>query len=405
MTKINKALMASTAIALASGLAMPASAQDPSAAPGVVHSQKKLKLRLYGQITRAFGVVGDGESTTFKTGENGNTATRMGIRGRGKVTNDISLATRMEFSVRSGDEQGGSQFVNQGGASSRFDVRHLDVIISSKRFGGVRIGRGDSATNGTSERQLAPGMNSGRLGGSVHHVIGEFILMDEDDSLQPQAVSTVDRFFNSFDGAGRQNRIRYDTPTLFGFKGAVAFIDKDNFDASVFYSGKIAGTEIAGAIGYVHTIGSSGAGDSTGFANGTRGGTALVSGIEQVNGSVSVRTPIGLGATFSGATQWQERTPAGASLKENPTNLVPSIWYTTKLTELGATTVEYAFQYCDNCGFKGDEGRGHAVTLMQKVDNVGGDYFLGFRYIDAETETNDNIEPLWWFGGGFRQRF
>ena len=101
MTKLNKALMASTAIAFASGLAMPASAQDPSAAPGVVSSQKKVKLRLYGQIARQFGVVGDGETTTFKQGPNGNTSTRMGIDGRGKITKDISLRTRMEYQVQS----------------------------------------------------------------------------------------------------------------------------------------------------------------------------------------------------------------------------------------------------------------------------------------------------------------
>ena len=63
MTKLNKALMATTAIAFTGGLALPASAQkapDPSAAPGVVKSGKKVKLRLYGQITRQFGFVNDG---------------------------------------------------------------------------------------------------------------------------------------------------------------------------------------------------------------------------------------------------------------------------------------------------------------------------------------------------------
>ena len=122
MTKLNKALMASTAIAFASGLAMPASAQDPSAAPGVVSSQKKVKLRLYGQIARQFGVVGDGETTTFKQGPNGNTSTRMGIDGRGKITKDISLRTRMEYQVQSSSTGGGNQFENEGepGSASRF---------------------------------------------------------------------------------------------------------------------------------------------------------------------------------------------------------------------------------------------------------------------------------------------
>ena len=399
MTKLNKALMASTAIAFATGLAMPASAQDPAAAPGVVASQKKVKIKLYGQVARQFGFVGDGETVTFKQGENGVTSTRMGIDGRGKVTNDISLRTRFEFSVQSGDTGGGSQFVNEGGSSSRFGVRHLDVILSSKKFGAVWIGRGDSSSNGTSEVNLA-GMDSARLGGSAANLVGEYMLLDENENLATRTVATVDRFFDSFDGANRQNRIRYDTPTFFGFMASVSMIDKHNVDSAIYYEGKIAGTEISGGVGYCHTEGTQSAGSSTCFANGT-----TTSGIDQLNGSISVKLPMGLGATFSGGTQWQKRTAAGASTNENPYNLSPSVFYTTKVTELGSTTFEYAYEYCKHCGRKDDKGNAHMVTVMQRVDSIGGDYFVNFNYIDAETRTNDNIEPLWYFGGGFRQRF
>jgi hypothetical protein len=409
MTKLNKALMASTAIVFASGLAMPASAQDPSEAPGVVSSQKKVKLKLYGQITRSFGLVGDGESVTFKTGTNGNTSTRMGIDGRGKITNDISLRTRMEFQVDSGDPGGGSQFVNQAGSSSVFAVRHLDAIISSKKFGAVWIGRGATVSDGTAEVDLA-GTSSGRLGGSVVNLIGDYIMMDKNSSAVPQAVATVGRFFNSFDGASRQNRIRYDTPTLFGFRAGVGFIDKHNMNAGIWYKGKIGGTQLAGAIGYCHTSGTQSAGSGTCFANGTTS-TA----VDQLDGSISFKTPIGLGATFSGGTEWRERTAAGASLIKDGYNIQPSIFYTTKVTELGSTTFEYAFQYCKDCGAgtasngAGSEAFGHSVMALQRIDSVGGDYFVTFRYIDAElgsgSTVNDDIEPLWFFGGGFRQRF
>jgi hypothetical protein len=400
MTKLNKALMASTAIAFASGLAMPASAQDPSAAPGVVHSQKKVKIKLYGQIARQFGFVGDGESVTFKQGANGNTSTRMGIDGRGKVTNDISLRTRMEFQVQSGDTGGGTQFVNQGGSSSRFVVRHLDVIMSSKKFGAVWMGRGDSSSNGTSEVNLA-GMDTARLGGSNVNTIAEYRLMDKNSGLIPQQVATVDRFFNSFDGASRQNRLRYDTPTFFGFKGSVSLIDKHNFDSSVRYKGKIAGTQLAAGVGFCHTRGAQSAGSGACFGN---GGT--IQGISQVNGSVSFKTPIGLGATFSGGTQWRDITAAAAStVANNPWNINPSIFYTGKFSELGSTTFEYSFQYSEDVRAPGDEGMSHSVIALQRVDSIGGDYFVTFRYVDAETATNNNIEPLWFVGGGFRQRF
>ena len=404
MTKLNKALMASTAIAFASGLALPASAQDPSAAPGVVKSSNKVKLRLYGQITRQFGFVSDDDATTFKQGPNGNTSTRMGIDGRGKITKDINLRTRFEFALNSGNSTGGPQFSNQPGAND-FDIRHLDVIISHKQFGAVWIGRGDTATNGTSEINLAPGMNSGRLGGSTHHVASEFRILDDAEAGEPSAVGTVDRFFGNFDGAGRQNRIRYDSPTLFGFKFGASLIDKHNYDVALRYSGQVLGTKIRGGVGFCSTKGPSNAGDGSCFGN---GGT--VEGIEQVNGSMSLLTPIGVGVTMSGAKQWLNRSDAALSDNKTPFNLQPSVFYTTKVTELGATTLEYAFQYTEDgsggaAGADGDKGYGHAVTLLQKVDSVGGDYFLGFRYFEVETATNDDVDPLWWVGAGFRQRF
>ncbi len=269
MTKLNKALMASTAIAFACGLALPASAQDPAAAPGVVSSGSKMKIKLYGQVSRVFGVVDDGDGTTFKTGENGNTSTRMGMDARGKINNDVSVRTRFEYSVQSGDNGGGSQFVNQGGTSSKFAVRHLDVIVESKKFGAVWIGRGDSSSNGSAEVQTIAAIDSGRLGGGTSDLISAYRVLNKNSSAATRDLGAVGDYFETFDGANRQNRIRYDTPTFFGFKGSVSFIDKHNIDSALWYEGKIAGTKIEGAVGFCHTRGSESAGSSTCFGNGS----------------------------------------------------------------------------------------------------------------------------------------
>jgi hypothetical protein len=410
MTKLNKALMASTAIAFASGLAFPASAQDPAAAPGVVASQKKVKITLYGQIAKVFGVVGDGETTTFKVGENGNTATRMGIDGRGKMTNDISVRTRMEFGVQSGNTGGGSQFVNQEGAASRFSVRHLDLILSSKKFGAIWIGRGDTASNGTSEANTLGAIDTGRLGGTTASLIGAYRVLDENENQATRDRGSVGSFFNNFDGADRSNRIRYDTPTFFGFRAGASFLDKHNFDTALWYNGKIAGTTIKAGAGFCHTRGAQSAGGGACFGDGTN-----ITAITKVNGSASVLTPIGLGGAFSAGRVWRALDGAGHTLT-NATgyNIVPSVFYTMKASEVGATTIEYAFQYCEDCAVgsaalgsrKGSEGIGHSLMLMQQVDSVGGDYFVTFRYFDVDTgQAGDDIDGLWFVGGGFRQRF
>jgi predicted porin len=404
MTKLNKALMASTAIAFASGLAFPASAQDPAAAPGVVASQKKVKVTLYGQIAKVFGVVGDGETETFKVGENGNTATRMGLDGRGKMTNDISVRTRLEFGVQSGNTGGGSQFVNQEGAASRFTVRHLDLILSSKKFGAIWIGRGDTASNGTAEASTLGAIDTGRLGGTTASLIGSYRVLNENENLATRDLGSVGSFFNNFDGADRSNRIRYDTPTFFGFRAGASFIDKHNFDTALWYNGKIAGTTVKGAVGFCHTRGGQSAGGGSCFGNGT-----TITAVTQVDGSVSVLTPIGLGGAFSAGHQRRALSGAGhTNINSTAYNIVPSIYYTMKATEVGATTIEYAFQYCESCStsFKDSEGIGHSLMLMQQVDSVGGDYFVTFRYFDIDTGVaGQDADGLWFFGGGFRQRF
>lgn len=399
MTKLNKALMASTAIAFACGLAMPAAAQDPSEAPGVVSSQKKVKLKLYGQISRQFGFVGDGEDVNFKQGENPNTSTRMGIVGSGKVTNDITLKTILEYSVTSSAAGGGDQRFNQQGSNS-FGIRHLDVILSSKKFGSVWMGRGATSSDGTAEVNLG-GTGSARLSGA-YQAVQSYVLREEGN---PSNTVAVGDFFDTFDGANRQNRLRYDTPSLFGFMLGADLIDRGNFGGALKYDGKIAGTQIAGAVGYCHTNGgSAGAGSGTCFnpANGALT-NSQVDNIDQLDGSISFKLPIGLGATFSGGTQWIDESSTTPDVN-NPYSLTPSVFYTTKVTELGSTTFEYAYQYAKNIAGDGTEGQGHQVTALQRVDSVGGDYFLVFNYIDVGG-TAENWDNLWYFGGGFRQRF
>ena len=158
---------------------------------------------------------------------------------------------------------------------------------------------------------------------------------------------------------------------------------------------------MAAGVGYCHTRGSQSAGSGTCFGNGT-----TVQGVTGANGSISFKTPIGLGATVASGTNWRDLAGSGhTTTGGNPWFVTPSIFYTGKFSELGTTTFEYAYQRAEDVRAPGDIGNGHAVTALQRIDSVGGDYFVTFRYFDVETATNNDIEPLWYVGGGFRQRF
>ena len=86
--------------------------------------------------------------------------------------------------------------------------------------------------------------------------------------------------------------------------------------------------------------------------------TADDQGTSQVDGSVSVLTPLGLGATVSGGQQWRDLAGTGHTTTNNTRyNMTPALFYTTKLNELGNTTLEFAFEYCNHCNTELQEQR------------------------------------------------
>ena len=155
MSKLNKALMATTAIAFAADLAMPAAAKkkDPSKAPKVVSSGAKMKLRLYGQIARSATIVDDGSGTGFNNAENGSTSTRMGMRANGKINKDLQLRLRYEWNMRSNHE---NNQLDNSASDSDFDIRHADIQFHHKRFGKLYFGRGDGGGNSSSHNKIFP---------------------------------------------------------------------------------------------------------------------------------------------------------------------------------------------------------------------------------------------------------
>ena len=185
-------------------------------------------------------------------------------------------------------------------------------------------------------------------------------------------VDTLGRFFNSFDGLSRRQRIRYDTPTIAGFKVGASAIDAQSWDVAMHYKGKVAGVKIAAGAAFTHWRGQSRADRSQQDFN-------------QLNGSISVLTPFGLGATFSGGKQWIDYQ-CGCAGRAFAVQYQSGDLLHRKWTELGPTGIEYAYQFSNDISAVGDEGQGHSVMLTQVLANTGTDTFATFRYYDVERD-------------------
>lgn len=411
MSKLNKALMATTAIAFAAGLAMPAAAKkkDPSKAPKVVSSGKKMKLKLYGQITRTASFTDNGAGTGFTNAENGHTSTRMGVKASGKINNDLKLKLRYEWNMRSAHEN--RQLLNvEDDNDNDFDIRWADISFHHKRFGTLWFGRGDGPGNSSSQQDLS-GTSTGARGGSEQWDFQNARFVESRSSNNgggARATTRVGRVFTNMDATSRSNRIRYDSPSIYGFQFRAGIVEQDGWEFALWYKGKVAGMKIRGAINHSKNKQAIFPGDTRTGATGTDTEISLV------NGSISVQTPWGIGVSGAGGTHNRFMTHArnNTSVPKNPHFWWAAIWYRAKFFELGETRFKYGYNQTENNQADGDIGRVHGFTIVQQIKSTGTDMYVGYRHASVDRdlaggtpgqEVDMNDMNIWVLG--FRARF
>ena len=411
MARLNKLLMSTTAIAFAAGLAMPAAAKkkDPSKAPKVVSSGKKMKLKLYGQIGRTQSIKDTGAGIGFNNVENGNTSSRMGFKAAGKVNHDLTIRIRYEWNMRSGHTD---RPLDNIGSDNDFDIRHTDIQFHHKRFGALFFGRGDGPGNSSSQADLSD-TSTGQKGGGEHWDFhnARFLETARSANGSTRRTTNIRRIFTNMDATTRSNRIRYDAPSIYGFQFRAGIVDQSGYEFALWYRGKVAGMKIKGAVNYSHN--KSGVfpfSDRPFVSVGTDTELSLV------NGSLSVHTPWGFGASGAAGTIDRVR-PTGITLVAGNTGKNPFFWwasvfYRTKFFELGETRFKYGFQTTVDNQLNGDIGQAHGFTIVQEIESTGTDMYAGYRHISVDrdiaggtsgTEIEFEDQNVWVLG--FRARF
>ncbi len=415
MTKLNKALMATTAIAFAAGLSMPAAAKkkDPSKAPKVVSSGKKMKLKLYGQIARTASYTDNGESGGFANSENGNTSTRMGIKAAGKINNDLKLKLRYEFNFRAAHENRPLAAQNDG-LDNDFDIRWADIQFHHKRFGTVYFGRGDGPGNSSSQTDLS-GTSTGQKGGGEHWEFQQARFLETDSSANgaTRQNQRVDQSSTNLDATSRSSRIRYDSPSIMGFQLRGAVIDQSGYEFALWYKGKVAGMKIKGAVNHSH-------GNGGLFPGSERAGiTAANTELSVTNGSISVQSPWGLGVSGAAGVSERHRPDvdfdgtAALELRSKTAHFWwAAIWYRAKFFELGETRFKYGFNQTHDNVNEGDIAETHGFTIVQQIKSKGTDAYVGYRHASLETDqvggtanVAEEFNDINMFTMGFRARF
>ncbi len=378
----------------------------------------RIRLSLSGQVNRGLLYGNDGRASDVRNVDNNNSSTRFRIVGEGQINDTASGGVNIEaeFRPNSSASTALTQNLPQPASTTTPTARQVEAYLQDSRYGSVRLGFGSTASYLTAEVDLsgtgvASYVNISDLDGGfafrqrnaalVPTTSGKFVLSPA-QSYGP-AVSSV---FYYFDGAARDDRIRYDSPVFYGFQASASVIDGGAVDAALRYSGAFRDAQLVAAFGFVDAVsrnhltqanvsGFPGAaanlygyaGVPTG-ANGTQTiGTAVTpaagdvsaNGSYQYDGSVSLLLRNGLNFTLAGGYRDViYKDPQGRSL--TPAMLYGKIGYRANLLPnvgLTALSIDYGQNFA--LQFAGDRAHAYSGSVVQNIDAAATELYLTGR--------------------------
>jgi predicted porin len=323
-----------------------------------------------GQVNRAALYADDGTSAKWFFVDNDNSSTRFRFRGSNDFENDWKVGFLWEVEMQSNASNKVAMTDDSDLGDVTFNERHMEVWI--EKWGRLRLGQGDTASNGTSEVDLSG--TAVAAYSSVGDVGGNFEFRDGSDKTG----ITVGASRNNFDGISRRDRVRYDTPRWAGFFASGSIEGNSEWDLAARYAGDFGWARLAAAAGYADY------GTSSDSKDGTRDGN--------FSSSASMLFDFGLNLTASYAFRDQDGT--------NPWNLFGKIGY--QFLKKHAASIQYSrTKNLLNKDNKGDTfGVGYVFTPWKSVE-LYGTYYLHMLDLDQGSDPDDiNI-----FMTGARVRF
>jgi hypothetical protein len=336
--------------------------------PVVSSGQPKIKLSVSGQINRAVNLADDGDRTKAYFVDSDVSNSRLRLLGTAEVNQDVRFGAQLETAFSPNNSFDVSQTDEE--TDDFVDVRRAEAAVDSKRFGRLWLGKGSSATDDIAEYDLS-GVDVIMYSG-VSDIVGGLFFTDEEGELTGLTVGSA--FFN-FDG-GRQNRVRYDTPTFGpGLQLSASTGADQRYDVALNLGGEF-GAWPGVTVGPFTTLAAIGIGDPS------------ESGVDyRMAGSASIlHDASGLNLTVSGGMDEADgRDPYNLYIKGG--------WYGT-LNTLGNTGFGIDFTRSHEVAEAGDTGYSVGGAVVQTIEGYGTELYGQVRWFTLDREEAPSVEDV-----------
>jgi hypothetical protein len=200
-----------------------------------------VSLQVYGQVNKALLIFDDGVDSDAFIVDNDQSGSRIGFKGSASVKPGWTAGFNIELDIQDAASDQVSQGDDEGnGGLDQILIRQNYVFIESERFGRISLGQQSSATDG---------INEVVLGGSLTDSSDIFSSFTVRTVSGADTGVTIDKFIDNFDGP-RQDVVRYDSPSIYGFIVSASWGDNDFADVAIRFKKEWNSIRIAAGAGY-----------------------------------------------------------------------------------------------------------------------------------------------------------
>jgi predicted porin len=334
---------------------------------------ERTKLSINGFVNRMVSIIDDGKNTEAYFVDNDNSESRVNVVGTANINDDLTLGSRIELAIA--PNKSGNINQNSQEADNIFTQRWTEASLLSKRFGKLSLGKGNVAAYGSTTVDLSR-TTVIAYSGLADTAGGMLFRQTSDDALTNVRIGDA---FSNFDGLTRKNRVRYDTPTFYGFHLAGSAFSEQRYDGALFWGGQGYGFKVAAGAGLTDPNE-----DDTGLRYG---------------GSFSIlHEDTGLNLTLSSGKLERDN-------QSDPYNLYGKIGWLKNLSPVGWTAFSVDYTRSMNLPTDNDDGYSVGLAAVQSFEKFGTELYALYRLHSLDRDVEPGVHDINLLSIGARVKF
>jgi hypothetical protein len=325
-----------------------------------------VSLQVYGQVNKALLFFDTGEDSDVFVVDNDNSSSRFGFQGTASIKPGWTAGYNIEIDLNADSNSNAVSEDDDEGGGLELRVRKNELYVESEQLGRVTIGQGSSAGDGITGIVLGNSQSTAALdfGGSLQDgVLGAFI---------------------SDLGTSRVDRVRYDTPSIYGFIVSASWGEDDLFDVALRFKKEWNSIRFAAGIAYASQEIDEPSSEGAEFT--------------QVSGSASImHVPTGLFAAVSAGSRESDLILGDEELEiPDLTDVEQEFWYAQigiekRFFSPGSTTLYADYGQYDIEDLSVDR---FGFGIVQSIDSAAMDIYAHAAFFDLDELGEEDITTV-----------